>query len=63
MKAVRMMIDESLEKEIERFRSGYKQGVVPIEFLMPFLVKLGMYYCSLGGRLPDIKLGEEGEDK
>ena len=58
MRTIKFLFDDELMAEINKFRNEYKSGIVPIEYFMPFIVKLGLYYLSIGGRIPEIRYAE-----
>jgi hypothetical protein len=49
-------MDDDLFQEIEEFRAAFKGGAIPMDFIIPYAIKLGVYYYKNGGRLPDIRL-------
>lgn len=48
-------MDDDLFQEIEEFRVAFKGGAVPLDFVIPYAIKLGVYYYKNGGRLPEIR--------
>lgn len=57
-KSCKIMLDDDILRQIEEFRQEFKQGSIPVEYLMPFLILLGIYAYRRGVRMePEIKLG------
>jgi hypothetical protein len=59
-KASKIMLDDEVRGKIEQFQREFKEGSVPMEYLMPFLILLGIYSYRRGMRMePEIRIGEE----
>lgn len=56
-------MDENLFQEMEEFRVAFKGGAIPMEFIIPYAIRLGVYYYKNGGRLPDIRLGRDDAER
>jgi len=50
LSTIKFQVDEQIREQIDRFQAEF-QGKVPIVFLMPFLVLLGMSAYKRGFRL------------
>ncbi len=58
-KASKIMLDDEIRGKIEVFQREFKDGSVPMEYLMPFLILLGIYSYRRGMRMePEIRIGE-----
>jgi hypothetical protein len=51
MGAVKIMLDDEIRARIEQFRTEFKDGNVPMEYLMTFLMLLGIYAYRRGIRM------------
>jgi nitroreductase len=56
------MLNDDIMRQIDGFRKEFKEGSIPVEYLMTFLILLGIYSYRRGVRMgPEIKLGEAWE--
>ncbi len=59
-KSSKIMLDDEIRGKIEVFQREFKEGSVPMEYLMPFLILLGIYSYRRGMRMEsEIRIGEE----
>jgi len=58
----KIMLNDDIMRQIDGFRKEFKEGSIPVEYLMTFLILLGIYSYRRGVRMgPEIKLGEAWE--
>jgi nitroreductase len=58
----KIMLNDDIMRQIDGFRKEFKDGSIPVEYLMTFLILLGIYSYRRGVRMgPEIKLGEMWE--
>jgi hypothetical protein len=64
LSTVNVQIDDQIREQIEKFQAEFGDGMIPMRYMMPFLLLLGMYAYRRGFRLePEIKLGDDYEAK
>ena len=58
----KIMLNDDIMRQIDGFRKEFKDGSIPVEYLMTFLILLGIYSYRRGVRMgPEIKLGDTWE--